>query len=257
VPKVLKILIGIGIVAAIIAVPAIIFFAQIGGIAYAHYFAHGTPSVWVKPIPLTDSAMSPAAGSPLHYAGVTFSVPWTDLNTDKVKKLDDGVLFGFRSDHGILINNDPPDVMINSVRRGTKGKHIFEDFNGAPVRTDYEFERALANITPTSFSLTMAKQSAIFGNILLMEKGATMNRIRASDIFSVTTPEFVGFQYGRPGSSARAIQIHLFNNIRRVNIVIGEHETTPPIVTQADINLIVQTLRLDPAAPAAQTPAAR
>ena len=213
--------------------------------------SHGTPTVWVKPIQLADTTMSTPSGGPLHYAGVTFSVPWSDVNTEKVRKMPGGVLLAFRSDHGMLIQTDPPDIMINSVRKGAKGNHIFEEFNGVPVRTDYELERELANITPASFTLGMSKQSAIFGNILLELKGITLTTLRASDIFVVSTPEFIGFQYGQPGSSARAIQLHLMNNIRRINIVLGEHETSPPIVTQADINLIIQTLRLEPDAPAA------
>jgi hypothetical protein len=203
------------------------------------------PGVWATPVPLTDTTVSQPQGAPVSYCGYTFNIPWTDLNTGRSGPSDGSTAFlVFRSNHAVVLMTSPANVLVDSMSNSAPGRRNRDIVFGAEMpRTDYEFKLAALSLTPARFAWFTPKREAIRDFILLMSKAMDMQPKSGADIFRFETPQFRGFQIGKPGTAAQIVQLELYSRDAQLKFIFGEPQASPPTVSQADINLIVHTIR--------------
>jgi hypothetical protein len=63
-----------------------------------------------------------------------------------------------------------------------------------------------------------------------------------SAIFAVTAADFYGFQYGRPQVTPTGFSVELFGDNGSLDFIFGQKVSGATIISQADINRILQTL---------------
>jgi hypothetical protein len=82
--------------------------------------------------------------------------------------------------------------------------------------------------------------------VLLMGKAICVPGDPNSGIFVVQGKEFKGFQYGRPQNPPKQLSIELFPADGHLDLIFGQKKNEPTVISQADINRIVQTIHKVP-----------
>jgi hypothetical protein len=68
-----------------------------------------------------------------------------------------------------------------------------------------------------------------------------------SGIFTVQGKEFKGFQYGRPQSPPKHLNVELFPEGGHLDLFFDQKKNGPTVISQADINRVLQTIHKVPA----------
>lgn len=230
-----RIALGVGSLAAVCAVYLWFFGIQTFSMVEARRLARKQPLVTIIPTELTDLSISQTPGRKLSYFGYEFEIPWSDLDEEKTKVIEDSQTFAsalmvFRSGNVIAFWSSPPNQVIN-----------------------YGIQRAILEATPDHFSLLTPKKEAIDERLLLTMKAAIIGSDAESGIYSVRTREFQGFQYGRPQNPPKRLRTELFGNDRSLKILFGQKPNGAVMISQADINRIVQSIHKLPSEQAGVT----
>jgi hypothetical protein len=80
-----------------------------------------------------------------------------------------------------------------------------------------------------------------------MMKATTLPLGAESGVFSLSTNEFKGFQYGSPQNPPKHLSVELFKSDGHVDILFGQKLNGPTTISQADVNRVVQSVRKLPA----------
>ncbi len=219
-----RIALGVGSLVAACAVYLWFFGVQTFSMVEARGLARKQPLVMVIPTELSDLSMSQAPGRKLSYFGYEFEIPWSDLDEEKTRVIEDNEPFAaalmvFRSGNVIAFWSSPPNRVIS-----------------------YRLQRAILEATPDHFSLLIPKKQAIDERLLLTMKAAIVGPDAESGIYSVRTREFQGFQYGRPQNPPKRLRTELFGNDRSLKILFGQKSNGSVMISQPDINRIVQSI---------------
>jgi hypothetical protein len=244
-----RILIGLGAAFVLCAVYVWFFGVQTYFIWETQRVARQEPVVLTKPTPLLDSSISAAPGVKLSYFGYEFEVPWNDIDQGKTKIIaTNKAIIVFRSGNVISFWSGPPNGLISSVTADNKidRKSLGQLFGDEAAQSDYAFKRAILEATPDQFSLLIPKSLAIQRGMFFTMKATTLRSGAESGVFSISTNEFKGFQYGRPQSPPRRLSVEPFSSDAHLDILFGEKPNGPTLISQADVNRIVQSVRKVP-----------
>jgi hypothetical protein len=234
--KWLWILVAVGVLVCVSPFLAYLAWPRIEKVTYARMYGYREPCLWKTPVELSDLSTSPAKGKSISYSGVTFDLPWNDLKNQRdVEKL--GILvLGFDSGQSVAVYVGGPapaflDMPDAVPRAGTD-----------PEMKAFKQERSIAQSTPSRVRLWGPGQPDLGP---LLWKSLRMDSCKHSEVFSISTPGFKGFQYGvpQPGVWSANVEVRLYSPSHTVVFHIQGAYPTPPVATQADINLIVQSLR--------------
>jgi hypothetical protein len=247
--KWMRVLIGLGIV--VIACGAYLWFlgVQTFYIWETRRVARKEPIVWTTPVELSDLSMSQAPGKRLSYFGYEFEIPWDDIDQEKTKVVaTNKAIIVFRSGNVISFWCDPSNGLISNVLSDGKidPKSLGRLLGDEAAQSDYAFKRAILETTPDKFSLLMPKRQAIQQGALFTMKASTLPPGAESGVFSLSTKEFKGFQYGRPQSPSRHLSVELFKSDTHADILFGQKLNGSTTISQADINRVVQSLHKVP-----------
>jgi hypothetical protein len=243
--KRLRILIGLGIAAILCGAYLLFFGVQTFFIWETRRVARKEPIVWVTPVQLLDSSMSQAPGKQLSYFGYVFEVPWDDIDQERTKVIGTNkAIIAFRSGNVVSFWSGPPDGLISGLQGNGKidQKSLRQLFGDEAAQSDYALERAILDITPAKFSLLTPKRLAIQQGMFFSMKTIMLPRGAESGVFSVSTNEFKGFQYGRPQSPPKLLSVELFKSDGQVDILFGQKLNGSTTISQADVNRVVQSL---------------
>jgi hypothetical protein len=241
-PAFLKFLIGLGVVAVVCIVAAWFFGAQWFGKWAARKMAVRNPAVLVLPKPLPDTALNNAPGTDESFDGYFFQVPWKDKPI--VNNYGAGGTMCSFGMHTVTLYKLAPNMMTEGIKRNPQQQqNIDKLFAGDVPKTDYEFMRRILNVTPDSFNWTMDKMETVRDGLLLTLKSTAAPREGASGIFYVTTPEFQGFQYGVPEAKETGVSVDLYGKNALLKFTFRERGGAPAVISQRDINRIVQSVR--------------
>jgi hypothetical protein len=218
-----RIILGVGV--AIVACCGYLWFLGIQTlyVIQARRLARTAPIVMLTLTEPPDLSISQAPGQKLAYFGYEFEVPWSDIDLPKTKirelnKLAEAAVITFRSGNVIAFWSE------------SKGQ------------IGYDLMRAILEATPDKASLLASKQRAVQQTSLLTLKATIVPRSAESGIYSLRTKELQGFQYGRPQNPPKPLSIELFPSNGRLHIFFGQKPNGPTIITQADVNRIIQSL---------------
>jgi hypothetical protein len=241
-PKILKFLIGLGVVVVICLVTAWLFGVQWFAKWMVGKTASKNPLVRVVPKPLADTSINNAPGTDESYRNYSFEVPWKD--TPKVSNYGAGGSVYSFGPHTVTLYSLRPNGMIESLKKNPQNQQNIDTlFEGDPPKTDYDFMRRILAITPDTFTWSMNKTEAVRDGTLLFVKTKNVPVEAASGIFYVTTPEFHGFQYGVPESKETGVEVDLYSDRVLLKFTFRERGGAPALIPQPDINRVVQSVR--------------
>jgi hypothetical protein len=206
------------------------------------------PSLAVVPVPLSDTSISAVQGTTLTAFGYQFDVPW------KMKELKHAgaiAIFASEPEQEAIMFWDPAKtaglVKIMKDSPGTPVKEMAVVYGENTIRSNYDFHHALVNSTPSELSYFLPGRTVVRAAVLLMLK--PMEMIDAeTGIYSFNTEHLRGFQNGDP-AKAKNVMIKAYDSEdREFQFVFGSKVYPSTGLTQADINLALQSLRPVPVA---------
>jgi hypothetical protein len=245
-----RVLISFGIVIVACVTYLWLFGTQTFFVLEAHSAAQKLPFVKLTPIELTDLSVSQAPGMKLSYFGYEFEIPWTDIDKEKTKVIGGNkAIFVFRSGNALSVWSGPPHEFMNGLLEQEKiDRETFRKVYGDEVlRSDYNFMRLILETTPDKITLLSTKKTAVSQGLLLTVKAICVPGDPNSGIFAVQGKKFKGFQYGRPQSPPKHLSVELFPEDGHLDLLFGQKENGPTVISQADINRVVQTIHKVPA----------
>jgi hypothetical protein len=216
----------------------------------AHNVARKLPFVKRTPVELTDLSISHAPGMNLSYFGYEFEIPWTDIDQEKTKIVGGNkVIIVFRSGNAMSVWSGPPHEFMNGLLEQMKiDRDTFRKIYGdEALQSDYNFQRLILETTPDKITLFSSRKTAVSQGVLLTVKALCVPGDPDSGIFAVQGKEFKGFQYGRPQSPPKHLSVELFPEDGHLDLLIEQKNNGPTVISQADINRIVQTIHKVPA----------
>ena len=240
-----RVLISLGFVIVACVTYLWFFGAQTFLVLEAHNVSRKLPFVKLTPTELTDLSISQAPGMNLSYFGYEFEVPWTDIDQDKTKIFGGNkAIIAFRSGNALSIWSGPPHEFMNGVfEQGKIDRGTFQKVYGdEALRSDYNFMRLILDTTPERITVLSSEKTAMSQGALLMVKAICVPGDPNSGIFAVQGKELRGFQYGRPQNPPKRLSVELFPENGHVELLFGQKENGPTVISQADINRVVQTI---------------
>jgi hypothetical protein len=215
----------------------------------AHNIARKLPFVKLTPIVLTDESVSQESGMNLSYFGYDFEVPWTDFDQEKTKIVSGNkAIIAFRSGNILSVWSGQPHEFMDGVLKEAKANR--DDFRklygDEALKSDYNFKRLILESTPGKITLLTSDQTATSQWVLLMLKAICVPGDPNSGIFDVQGKEFKGFQYGRPQNPPKHLSVELFPENGHLDLIFDQKQNGPAVISQADINRIIQTIHKAP-----------
>ena len=254
------ILISLGILLVACATYLWLLGSQTLFVLEAYSAARKLPFVKRTPVALTDLSISRAPGAKLSYFGYEFDLPWTDIDGEKTKVVGGNMaIIAFRSGNAISFWSGPPHEFMNYLlEQGKIDRETFGKLYGdEALWSDYNFQRLILETTPDKVALFSRRRTAVSQGLLLFVKAISVPGDPNSGIFAIQGKEFKGFQYGVPQNPPKRLVVQLFPDNGHLDFVFGQKKDGPTIISQADINRIVQTIHKVPAELSARTEATR
>lgn len=245
-----RVLISFGIAVVACVTYLWLFGTQTFFVLEAHNAARKLPFVKLTPTGLSDLSISRAPGMKLSYFGYEFEVPWTDIDTEKTKIVGGNKAnIVFRSGNVLSVWSGPPHEFMNGLLEQVKmDRDAFRKVYGdQALQSDYNFQRLILEATPDKITLLSSRKTATSQGVLLTVKAICVPGDPNSGIFAVQGKEFKGFQYGRPQSPPKHLSVELFPENGHLDLLFGQKRDGPTIISQADINRVVQTIHKVPA----------
>lgn len=245
-----RILIGLGIAVVACGAYLWLFGVQTFFIWETRRVARKEPVVWTTPVQLLDLSMSQAPSKKLFYFGYVFEVPWDDIDQEQTKVIGTNkAIIAFRSGNVISFWSGPPNGLISDMQGDGKidQKSLGQLLGDEAIQSDYAFKRAILDTTPAKFSLLTPKRLAIQQGMFFTMKASTLPPGAESGVFSLSTNEFKGFQYGRPQNPPKHLSVELFKSDGHVDILFGQKLNGTTTISQADVNRVVQSIHKVPA----------
>jgi hypothetical protein len=209
------------------------------------YLARRAPVVKKTPTALPIADVSTNPGTKLSFLGYQFEVPWDDIDTSRTRHFNNLVSVGFRSGRAVLISSVPPRDFVRSVmsmfKLDAEGfRHLFGE---QAFQSDYELKRAIFESTPSSVTLFTPIPTIVSRAVMLIMK-AVMLPGNDTEIYTIRSGNFKGFQIGNPASRPSRIALQLCAEDGELDLTLAQRkEGPPPGIAQAEINRIIQTAR--------------
>ena len=243
-----RILISLGIVVLVCGAYIWFFGLQTFFIWQARRMARIDPALWMTPVALSDLSVSRAPGKKLSYFGYECEIPWDDIDSERTTVIGTKAIVAFHSGNAISFWSGPPNELTNNLLRdGTIDRNILAQLVGdETVQLDYAFHKAVLEIAPDKFSLLTPQRQVVRQGVLFTMKAVILPPSAKSGVFSLRTSEFEGYQYGRPQGSLRSVSVELFRSDGQVSILFGQQLNGATVISQADVNRVVQSVRRVP-----------
>lgn len=244
-----RVLTSFGIVVVVCGTYLWLFGTQTFLVLEARNAARELPFVKLTPLALADLSLSQAAGMKVSYVGYEFEIPWTDIDEEKTKIVGGNkAIIAFRSGNVVSVWSSPPHEFLNYLlEKGMMDRETFRKIYGdEALQSDYSFKRLILETTPDKITVFSRSKTAVSQGLLLMVKAISTTGDPNSGIFEVGAKGFKGFQYGRPMSPPKHLIVELFPEDGHLDLIFEQKRNGPIVISQADINRVVQTIHKVP-----------
>ena len=249
-PKWARILIALFVVVLLCVAYLWFFGFQTLILLEARYLTRKTPAVSMAPAPLTDMSISRSPGRKLSHFGYEFEVPWNDVDEAKSGVIPDKskAMIFFQSGNALSVWHGSPRAFLNQVLSNDKiDQNTLRRIVGdEALQSDLALYRTILQMTPDKMTPFESQTDAGNQALLLLVKGIGMPPGGDSGVFSVSAGEFSGFQFGRPQNQSGEVSVRLFSESSSLNFIFNQRLGSPTIISQSDINRILQTLHKSP-----------
>lgn len=241
----MRVLVGLGVTVLVGGIYLWLFGFQTALAIQTRYMARKMPAVRKVPVELPDSSVSDAPGKKLSYFGYEFEIPWNDIDETKSRTIGGSKAFiAFRSGNHLSVWSGPPREFVNMVLTcGKVDPDVFRQLYGnEALQSDYAFHRLMLAATPDKVTPFISRKNAVSQAMLILMKAGFASRAADSGIFAVQAGEFRGFQYGRP-TDPTGLSVELFADSGSLDFTFVQKGKGPTVISQADINRILHTLK--------------
>ncbi len=217
-----------------------------------HITLRNTPFVFKRPLPITDTQESEAQGTRLSYFGFSFEVPW-EVDPSRSKAVGNFQLVAFTNGNAMLVANPPAGELSRTISGSAEGqRQNLSDLFGEDVsRSDFLMFQTIYNATPSDVRVFASRKHDASRMVLLLLK-AFLPPDNDTSVFTIHNATFQGFQLGDPASRPRRILLQLFSSDGELEItLIQKTDGSQPVISQADLNRIIRTVRKSESPPAA------
>ncbi len=207
--------------------------------------ARKLPFVEQTPVALADSSISKAPGRKVSYVGYEFEIPWTDVDEENTKIVGGNkAIIAFRSGNVLTVWSSLPQEFMNYLLEEGKldREALREIYGDEALQSDYNFKRLILETTPDKMTVFAPRKTAVGQGVLLIVKAISTPGDPESGIFEVRTKGFKGFQYGRPQGPPKRLSVELFSEDGHLDLIFDQKKDGPAVISQADINRVVQTI---------------
>lgn len=169
-------------------------------------------------------------------------MPWADIDEEKTRVFGGNkAIITFRSGNVLSLWSGPPHEFMNGLlEQGKIDKDTFRKIYGdESLKSGYKFQRLILETTPDEITLLSPRKKAVSQGVLLMVK---VPGDPNSGIFMVRGKEYKGFQYGHPQSPPKQLSVELFPEDGHLDLIFGQKKNGPTLISQADINPVVQSI---------------
>jgi len=204
----------------------------------------GHPSLNVIPTSLPDKSVALLNGLQVKHFEYSLQIPWHDAQAKEEGK--SVALWQLNGGAALMLFN--PLLENNNVKlmRGATDedtKKITRILGAHALSSNYDFMAAELAAAPSQVkwwsTLTMKARSLTLLNLKSMEVLESITRI-----YPQSSGEMHGFQMGDPALPPYKVELYLYDrNDRRYQIWIVGKELTHQVITQAEINGMVASLR--------------
>jgi hypothetical protein len=206
------------------------------------------PELSDSPQELTDFSVNHAQASRFSRFGYEFELPWSDIDEAKTKIIGQGCVISFNSGIRVGFTTEPARTFVKNVASKSGGEEsLRRSFGKDAISSDYNFYRLMLTTTPTSVSAFGSREAASRNSSLLTLKAIAMPDPGHSGIYSFHSANFRGFQYGAPGNSRHLVVSDLLDNEGNAEFIFFDVQGQSPLITQADMNRAIQSLKRVPA----------
>jgi hypothetical protein len=228
-------------------------------LAYVWFFGRATYLVWLVkqevvkdptlaaiPVPLLNVSISNAPGATLTNFGYQFEVPW-QMKESKVGHTM--AITQSESGRQVIVFFDPAEkrgfVKLMNDSLTARVEELAPVYGRGALRSDYDFDRAVVNASPSQLSYIFPGRKEIRAASLLMLK--PIETVKAeTGIYSFQTARLRGFQNGDPMRADSVLVKAFDSDDHQFEFVFGNKSYPDAGLTQADINRVLQTLRPTP-----------
>jgi hypothetical protein len=193
----------------------------------------------------------------LSHAGFEFEVPWTDLDRQKSKFVNNIAIYSFDSGRTLEFFGPGPNKggLLSSAEKsfGNTTGGLRALVGEEATKSDYAFRRTLLEQTPDELEPWMNQREAVRLSMLLMLKGVASVG-GETGLFKVEQHAWKGFQFDDPNKKPKRVTLELNDDKdQHVEIIFIPGKQADATITQSDVNRVLQTLAPTAADAAAKT----
>jgi hypothetical protein len=206
---------------------------------FAREISHADAHLDLTPVRLHDTSLSPLAPGRLGFFDFSFQVPWKQVETQKVTKTSAVVLF---REGAALIVFDPSETTKLSSAMHQQSKPLASIFGSRAMSSGYDWMASELTAAPDQIRWWNRTNNVRLALLLGMKSIKISNECTV--IYRVENPELHGFEFCDPAAAPYRITLNVFDvNNRSYEMVIASRRADQPVVTQADINAIIASMR--------------
>jgi hypothetical protein len=199
----------------------------------------------IVPTPPPDKSVAKLEGPRFEQFEFSFQVPWQEVEQQKTSKMIS--VLSFKKGATLLVMN--PSVALDNKRIVQGAETEGQDANAIrgvlgilALSSNYDLLAAELEATPAHVKWWATPRENTRSMVLLGLKSMEANEANA--IYKASNDEMHGFQIGNPAVAPFRVRLVLFDrNDRRYEVWINVHEGRVPVLSQAEVNGIVASIR--------------
>jgi hypothetical protein len=197
----------------------------------------------VVPIPLPDQHIAPLNKMRINAFEYSLQIPWSDLDTERDGK---SIAIRYFKCGATLMLFDPMSE-IDSVKliQGVTeqdAKKMISIFGARALSSNYDLVAAELSASPSQVKWWSTRTAKARALVLLNLK--SMEMLDSKVIYPQSSEEMHGFQFGNPALPPYKVELDLYDrNDRRYRLWVAGKNLNHPILTQAELNAMVASLK--------------
>ena len=214
---------------------------------HARWIGHMVPVVNFVPRELPDSTTISRRANSVSELGAQFDIPWSDIDPGASRSAANCTLTKFKSGRSMVLCSGPPDMFMAGA---FKNQHLSRAslaaaYGDDALSSDYSLFSAIYSTTPSALNpfLPPIRAEGLQSGLVIK---ALTPPLGNSAIFYVHSPSMRGFQLGDPSVAPKKLAVLLCDENAEFELNFEQRDTQTGPITQANLNLIIQSLRREP-----------